>query len=47
MIKIRGKVNKSSTYNGFSHNISFFIQGKIFSDLNKERNITNKPVVST
>ena len=26
MIKIRGKVDKSNTYNGFSSNISIFIQ---------------------
>ena len=26
-IKISGKVDKSNTYNGFSSNISFFIQG--------------------
>ena len=28
MIKIRGKADKSNTYNGFSSNISFFIQGR-------------------
>ena len=27
-IKISGKVDKSSTYNGFISNISFFIHGK-------------------
>ena len=27
MIKIRGKVDKSNTYNGFRNNISFFING--------------------
>ena len=39
MIKISGKVDKSNTYNGFSSNISFFIQGR------KERNTTIKVVV--
>ena len=28
MIKISGKVDKSNTYNGFSSNVLFFIQGK-------------------
>ena len=28
MIKINVKVNKLNTYNGFSSNISFFIQGR-------------------
>ena len=34
---------KSKTYNGFIRNISFFIHRKF---LNKERNITSKPVIS-
>ena len=34
--KISGKVDKSNTYNGFSSNISFFIQ----------QNITTKSIVS-
>ena len=45
MIKISGKLDKSNTYNGFSDNISFFINRKT-SSVNKERNITTKPVVS-
>ena len=32
MMKINGKVDKSNTYNGFSSNISFFIQGRTSSD---------------
>ena len=32
MIKISGKADKSNTYNGFSGNISFFIQGRTSSD---------------
>ena len=28
MIKINGKVDQPNTYNGFSSNISFFIQGR-------------------
>ena len=32
MIKISVKVDKSITYNGFSSNILFFIQGRTFSD---------------
>ena len=32
MIKISGKVDKSNAYNGFSSNISFFIQARISSD---------------
>ena len=31
MIKINGKVDKSNSYNGFSSNISFFIQGRTSS----------------
>ena len=31
MIKIRGKVDKSNTYNGFSGNISFFIDRRTSS----------------
>ena len=31
MIKIRRKVNKSNAYNGFSGNISFFINKRISS----------------
>ena len=31
MKKISGKVDKSNTYNGFSSNISFFIQGRTSS----------------
>ena len=45
MIKINGIVDKSNTWNGFSNYISFFITGRS-SSLNKERNITTKPVVS-
>ena len=33
MIKINGKVDKSNTHNGFSSDISFFIQGRASSDL--------------
>ena len=33
MIKIRGKVDKSNTYNGFSGNISFFINRKLTTKL--------------
>ena len=32
MIKISGKVDKPNTYNGFSGDISFFIQGRTSSD---------------
>ena len=32
MIKIRGKVDKSNTYNGFNGNISFFINRGTSSD---------------
>ena len=32
MIKVSGKVEKPNTYNGFSSDISFFIQGRTFSD---------------
>ena len=32
MTKIRRKVDKSNTYNGFRSNISFFIHGRTFSD---------------
>ena len=32
IIKISGKVDKSNTYNRFSSNISFFIQGRTSSD---------------
>ena len=32
MIKISGKVDKSKNYNRFSSDISFFIQGRTFSD---------------
>ena len=32
MIKIIRNVDKSNTYNGFSCNISFFIQGRTFLD---------------
>ena len=54
-VRIKGKVNrkvvKSNIYNGFSCNISFFIQGRTFSSrssssLNKERNIIAKRIVS-
>ena len=41
--KISGKGDKSNTYNGFSSNILFFIQGR--TSLIKERNITTKPIV--
>ena len=37
--KISRKVDKSKTYNGFRGNISFF-------SVNKEQNITTKPVLS-
>ena len=43
MIRISGKPN---TYNGFSSNISFKEEVWISSFLNKERNITTKPVGS-
>ena len=46
MIKISGKVDKLKTYNGFSSNISFFIQVWRSSSLKKEQNITTKPFVS-
>ena len=50
MIKIRGKVDKFNTDNEFSGNISFFIHRTTSdpssSSLNKERNITTKPVVN-
>ena len=29
MMKISGKADKSNTYNGFTGDISFFIQGRI------------------
>ena len=32
MIEISRKVDKPNTYNGFSSNISFFIQGRTSSD---------------
>ena len=32
IIKINGKVDKSTTYNGFSSNISFFIHWRTSSD---------------
>ena len=32
LIKIRAKVYKSNTYDGFSNNISFFIQRRTSSD---------------
>ena len=32
IVKISGKVDKSNTYNVFSSNISFFIQGRTSSD---------------
>ena len=32
LIKISGKVDKLNTYNGFSSNISVFIQGRTSSD---------------
>ena len=32
MIKISRKIDKSNSYNGFSSNVSFFIQGTISSD---------------
>ena len=32
MIKISGSVDKSNCYNGFSSNISLFIQGTTYSD---------------
>ena len=32
MMKISGKVDKSNTYNGFSGNISFFINRRTSSD---------------
>ena len=32
MIEISGKVDKPNTYNGFSHDISFFILGRTSSD---------------
>ena len=32
MIKINGKMDKSDTYNGFSSNISFFIQEFLQND---------------
>ena len=32
MMKIREKVDKSNIYNMFSHDISFFIQGRTSSD---------------
>ena len=31
-IKISEKVHKSNTYNGFTSNVSFFIQGRTSSD---------------
>ena len=34
MIKISGKVDKSNTYDEFSSNVSFFIQGRTSSDKN-------------
>ena len=34
MIRITVKVDKPITYNGFSSNISFFIQGRTSSDYN-------------
>ena len=46
MIKIRGKVDKPNTYNGFRSIISVLIQGSwISSSLNKERNITTFPLI--
>ena len=32
MLKINEKEDKSNTYNGFSCNVSFFIQGRTSSD---------------
>ena len=32
MIKISGEVDKPNTYNGFSSDISFFIQGRTSSE---------------
>ena len=32
MIKISGKLDKPNTYNGFSCDISFFNQGRTYSD---------------
>ena len=31
MIEISGKLDKSNSYNRFSSNISFFIQGRTYS----------------
>ena len=39
-------MDKSNTDNGFSSNISFFIQRRTSSDLNKEQDITTKLIVS-
>ena len=36
MIKIRGKVDKSNTYNGFGGTISFFIYRRTSSDPNNK-----------
>ena len=44
MIKTVEKVDKLTTYHGFRDIISFFSCGR--TTLNKERNITTKPVIS-
>ena len=44
MIKISRKVDKSNTYNGFSGNISYFIQGRTSSDSKYIFLLKNAPV---
>ena len=43
MIKIGGKLDQPNTYNGFSSDISFFIQGST-SSLNEEQILQLNPV---
>ena len=47
MIKIGGKRDKSDTYKRFSSNISFlFMEELLQTSVNKEQNITTKPIVN-
>ena len=44
MIKLSGKVTESNTYNGFSSNISFFIQWRTSSDEQFKKNFSVLPI---